>query len=77
MHIGATLERIRAQGGGKAKLAMTALIWICHSKRPLLVDELCHALTVEIGSTHLVTTMCLGLRRCLPAYLLSRASHYR
>jgi len=46
----ATLERIRAQDGGKAKLAMT--MWICHTERPLLVDELCHALAVEIGSTH-------------------------
>jgi len=48
----ATLERIRAQEGGKPKLAMAALMWICHSERPLLVDELCHALAVEIGSTH-------------------------
>ena len=48
----ATIERIRAQEGGKPKLAMTTLMWICHSERPLLVDELCHALAVEIGSTH-------------------------
>ena len=48
----ATLERIRAQDGEKAKLAMTTLMWICHSERPLQVDELCHALAVEIGSTN-------------------------
>ena len=48
----ATLERIRAQEGEKAKLAMTTLMWICHSERPLRVDELCHALAVEIGSSH-------------------------
>jgi len=47
-----TLERIKAQEGDKTKLAMTALMWICHSERPLRVDELCHALAVEIGSTH-------------------------
>jgi len=47
----ATLERVRAQEGEKAKLAMTALMWICHSERPLRVDELCHALAVEIGAT--------------------------
>jgi len=47
-----TLERIRAQEGEKAKLAEAALMWICHSERPLRVDELCHALAVEIGSTH-------------------------
>ena len=47
-----TLERIKAQEGEKAKLAMTALMWICHSERPLQVDELCHGLAVEIGSAH-------------------------
>jgi len=49
---GATLERIKTQEGEKAKLAMTTLMWICYSERPLRVDELCHALAVEIGSTH-------------------------
>jgi len=43
-----TLGWIRAQEGEKAKLAMTTLMWICHSERPLRVDELCHALAVEI-----------------------------
>jgi len=47
-----TLGRVRAQDGEKVKLAMTTLMWICHSERPLRVDELCHALAVEIGSTH-------------------------
>ena len=46
-----TLGRVRAQDGEKVKLAMTTLMWICHSERPLRVDELCHALAVEI-STH-------------------------
>ena len=49
---GATLERIKTQEGEKAKLAMTTLMWICYSERPLRVDELCHALAVEIGSAH-------------------------
>jgi len=49
---GTTLERIKTQEGEKAKLAMTTLMWICYSERPLLVDELCHALAVEIGTTH-------------------------
>ena len=48
----ATLERIRAQEGEKVTLAMATLMWICYSERPLLVDELCHALAVEIGSTY-------------------------
>src|SRR5207237_3035271 len=47
----ATLVQIRDQDGEKTKLAMTALMWICHSERPLQPAELCHALAVEIGST--------------------------
>ena len=46
-----TLERINAQDEEKAKLAMAALTWVCHSERPLQVNELCHALAVEIGAT--------------------------
>ena len=46
---GATLERIKAQDGEKRKLAITTLTWICHTERPLHVDELLHALAVEIG----------------------------
>ena len=48
---GATLERIKAQDEEKVDLAIAALTWVCHSERPLLVDELCHALAVEIGET--------------------------
>jgi len=49
----ATLERIKAQDEEKVRLAITALVWIRHSERPLQVDELCHALAVEIGDTDL------------------------
>ena len=48
---GSTLVRIMAQDEEKATLAMAALTWIFHSERPLQVDELCHALAVEIGAT--------------------------
>ena len=47
-----TLERIKAQEGEKVTLAMTTLMWICYSERPLLADELRHGLAVEIGSVH-------------------------
>jgi len=47
---GVTLERIKAQGEERARLAITTLTWVCHSERPLKVDELCHALAVEIGA---------------------------
>jgi len=66
-----TLARIKEQGGEKARLGMTALMWISYSERPLQLDELLHALAVEIGSTFLDTkripsveallSCCLGL----------------
>ena len=52
---GATLDRIRGQGGKKSRLGMAALMWISHSERPLKANELCHALAVEIGSPNLNT----------------------
>ena len=48
---GATIARIKAQDGDKSRLGMAALMWISHAERPLKVDELCHALGVELGST--------------------------
>ena len=47
---GATVERIKAQGGDKSRLGMTALMWVSHAERPLQVDELCHALAVQLDS---------------------------
>ena len=49
---GATIERIKVQGSGRSRLGMEALMWISHAERPLRADELCHALAVELGSTH-------------------------
>ncbi|KAG0133874.1 hypothetical protein HOY82DRAFT_639180 [Tuber indicum] len=50
----ATLDRIKRQGGEKARLGMDTLMWISHSERALTVDELCNALAVEIGSPDLI-----------------------
>ena len=47
---GATIERIKAQGGDKARLGMEALMWISHAERPLKVEELCYALAIELGT---------------------------
>ena len=44
----ATIGRIKAQKGDGARLGMEALMWISHSERILSVDEICHALAVEI-----------------------------
>src|ERR1700761_7540161 len=48
---GPTLERIRAQGDQRCKLGVMALMWICHSERPLRAEELCQALAIKIGAT--------------------------
>ena len=48
---GPTLERIKAQGGQRCKLGVMALMWICHSERPLRAEELCQALAIKIGAT--------------------------
>ena len=47
------LGRIEAQGGKKAKLGIAVLMWISHSRRPLQMDELCHAVAIRIGSNDL------------------------
>ena len=50
---GGTLGRIKAQSGEKARLGTAVLLWISHSRRPLQVDEICHAVAIRIGSDDL------------------------
>jgi len=45
-----TIERIKAQSGGKSRLGFAALMLVSHAERPLTANELCHALAVELGS---------------------------
>jgi len=83
---GATLERIKAQGEGKARLGMAVLMWISHSKRPLQLGEICHALAVRIGSKDLdsdnipgISTMlacCQGLATVEKGTSTIRLIHY-
>ena len=49
----ATLARIKAQKGSKARLGMEVLMWLSHAERPMNANELCHALGVEVCSTNL------------------------
>jgi len=49
----ATLTRMKAQKGNKSILGLKVLMWVLYSERPLRVEELCHALGVEVGSTDL------------------------
>jgi len=68
---GATLERIKEQGREKGRLGIAALMGISHSGRLLQLDELLHALAVEIGfadlnaekipSVETLLSCCLGL----------------
>jgi len=52
---GATLDRIKGQGGERSRLGMATLMWISHAEQQLKPDDLCHALAVEIGSPNLNT----------------------
>ena len=61
----ATIGRIKAREGDEARLGMDALMWISHSERPLNVDEICHALAVEIGSTGINTNNVPSIRTVL------------
>ena len=60
-----TIGRIKEQQGDSSKLGMAALMWISHSERPLSVDEICHALAVEIGSTDINTNNVPSIRTVL------------
>ena len=44
----ATLSRIKGQPGALARYGISALMWISLAERPLLIEELCHALAVEV-----------------------------
>ena len=48
-----TLQRIREQKGDRSRLGIEVLMWVSHAERPLGIDELRHALAVEMGSTDL------------------------
>ena len=66
-----TLQQIKEQEGDGPRLGMEVLMWVSHAKRPLRIDELCHALAVDMEATDLdpkkirlqdtVLGSCLGL----------------
>ena len=60
-----TIGRIKAQEGDRARLGMDTLMWISHSERPLNVDEICHALAVEMGSTEIKAKSVPSIRTVL------------
>ena len=46
-----SIERIKLQEEDDSKLGMNILQWLAHAKRPMKVNELCHALAVEYEQT--------------------------
>jgi len=64
-----TLRRIGDQRGDRSRLGMEVLMWVSHAERPLRIDELRHALSVDMDSTDLdlenITPQDTLLRLCL------------
>jgi len=66
-----TLQQIKEQKGDRPRLGMEALMWVSYAERPLRIDELRHALAVDVEGTDLdhkniqprdtVLGSCLGL----------------
>ncbi|KAH0564763.1 hypothetical protein GP486_001846 [Trichoglossum hirsutum] len=48
-----TFVRITSQSPSRARIAFQVLSWILHSERPLYMNELQHALAVEVGDLEL------------------------
>ncbi|KAH7131090.1 hypothetical protein EDB81DRAFT_130708 [Dactylonectria macrodidyma] len=65
------MRRIQTQSINRSNLAIDALHWLAHARRPLKVTELQHALAVELDSTELdhdritpvkdIVSVCCGL----------------
>jgi len=81
-----TLQRIREQDGDLSRVGMEVLMWVSHAKRPLQIDELCHALAVEMETTDpdpenvrpidKVLGSCLGLVAVDSGRSIVRLIHY-
>lgn len=66
-----TFTRIKSQSPAEKMLALRAMSWVAKAKRPLFVDELCHALAMQYsGQTfskihlrplNIIQRACLGL----------------
>ena len=81
-----TLRRIKEQKGVKSRFGIEVLMWVSHAERPLRIDELCHALAVEMGATDIdlenirpqdiVLGGCLGLAMVDKETSTVRLIHY-
>ena len=48
-----TIQRIEDEPHNRRRVATEALMWVSHARRPLHIDELCHALAIKLGDTEL------------------------
>lgn len=48
-----TIRRIGNEPPNPRQVATQALIWVSHARRPLKINELCHALATKLGDTEL------------------------
>ena len=48
-----TIQRIENEPPNRRRVATEALMWVSHARRPLHIDELCHALATKLGDTEL------------------------
>ena len=48
-----TIQRIENEPRNRRQVATQALMWVSHARRPLKVNELCHALATKFGDTEL------------------------
>ena len=64
-----TLMRLKRQKGNKSVLGLKVLMWVLYSERPLLAEELCHALGVEIQSAALDQNNVPAIRTLLASCL--------
>lgn len=48
-----TIRRIGNEPQNRRQVATQALMWVSHARRPLKINELCHALATKLGDTEL------------------------
>ncbi|KAI3332830.1 hypothetical protein F4824DRAFT_473880 [Ustulina deusta] len=79
------MERINGQLREEADLAKRVLSWITFAKRPLVTEELRHALSVEVGTSHFneenllrvdMVSLCAGLVTMDKESNIIRLVHY-
>lgn len=73
------MDRIQCQRGDLPRDAMLILSWIVHSKRPITIPELQHALAVEVGTCALdkdnIPTVDHMVRACAPLVTVDNESN--